>query len=70
MKKLLLPMLFLVALASCTPKDIAYFQDRQPGITEPVTINSVPFKVRPGDRISIWVKSRNEQLTNQFNINQ
>lgn len=58
-------------LWSCTtPKDIAYFQDKNPGSAEAVaTYNSIPFKLRPGDRVSIYVKSRNEDLTRQFNIN-
>lgn len=39
-------------------------------MSEPVVIpNSTPFKLQPGDRISIYVKSRNEELTRQFNIN-
>lgn len=68
--KYLTYILFAVLLASCSaPKDIAYFQDRAPGTTEPVVINAEPFKVRPGDRVSIYVKSRNEQLTSQFNVN-
>lgn len=55
---------------SCTtPKDITYFQDRKPGESEPVVIpNSKPFKLQPGDRVSISVKSRNEELSRQFNI--
>lgn len=58
-----------VVLASCgAPKDIAYFQDRAPGTTQPVVINAQPFKLRPGDRVSITVKSRNDQLVNQFNV--
>ena len=42
-------------MVSCgTPQDIAYFQDRQPGTSAPAIIrNSTPFKVRPGDRVSI-----------------
>lgn len=56
-------------VASCTtPKDIAYFQDRQPGTTQDVVINAVPFKVRPGDRLSIFVKSRKDELSQQFNL--
>ena len=57
-------------MVSCgTPKDIAYFQDRQPGTSAPAIIrNSTPFKVRPGDRVSIYVKSRNEKLSQQFNM--
>lgn len=61
---------FAFVLTSCnTPKDIAYFQDRKPGTSENVVIpNSKPFKVQPGDRITIYVKSRNEDLVKQFNI--
>lgn len=57
----------ILCLSSCTPKDISYFQDRQPGTSEQAYINSLPFKVRPGDRINIQVKSRNKELTEQFN---
>ncbi|MCM1078811.1 MAG: polysaccharide biosynthesis/export family protein [Bacteroidales bacterium] len=66
-----LSIIFVFAgLWSCSaPKDIAYFQDKQPGTSEAVAAyNSIPFKLRPGDRISIYVKSRNEDLTRQFNI--
>ena len=70
MKKYLQIILFGLLMVSCgTPKDIAYFQDRQPGTSAPAIIrNSTPFKVRPGDRVSIYVKSRNEKLSQQFNI--
>lgn len=69
MKKIIYLLFAVMLVASCgTPQDIAYFQDRQPGLVEPVVVNSEPFKVRPGDRISIIVKSRNEQLTEQFNV--
>lgn len=57
---------------ACTPKDVAYFQDKQPGTTALMdtmfNITSVPFKMRPGDRISISVRSRNSTLSNQFNM--
>lgn len=70
MKKYLQIILFGLLMVSCgTPQDIAYFQDRQPGTSAPAIIrNSTPFKVRPGDRISIYVKSRNEKLSQQFNM--
>ena len=70
MKKYLLILLFGVLMVSCgTPQDIAYFQDRKPGTSAPAIIrNSTPFKVRPGDRVSIFVKSRNEKLSQQFNM--
>ena len=60
-------LVIILCLSSCTPKDISYFQDRQPGTSEQAYINSLPFKVRPGDRINIQVKSRNKELTEQFN---
>jgi polysaccharide export outer membrane protein len=57
---------------SCTPKDVAYFQDKKPGTTALMdtmfNITSIPFKMRPGDRISISVRSRNNTLSNQFNL--
>lgn len=70
MKKYLLILFFGVLMVSCgTPQDIAYFQDRKPGTSAPSIIrNSTPFKVRPGDRVSIFVKSRNEKLSQQFNM--
>lgn len=65
-------MLMMMCFAACTPKDVAYFQDKQPGTTALVdtmfNITSTPFKMRPGDRISIYVKSRNTQLSSQFNM--
>lgn len=63
--------LVFFGLWSCSaPKDIAYFQDKKPGSSEAVAAyKSIPFKLRPGDRVSIYVKSRNEELTKQFNIN-
>lgn len=70
MKNYLTILLFGLLMVSCgTPQDIAYFQDRQPGTTAPAIIrNSTPFKVRPGDRVSIFVKSRNEKLSQLFNM--
>jgi len=57
---------------SCTPKDVAYFQDKQPGTIAlkdtMFNITSVPFKMRPGDKISIHISSRNNTLSNQFNM--
>lgn len=70
MKKLLTIAAIGLILASCsTPQNIAYFQDRKPGTSAPAVIsNSTPFKVRPGDRVSIYVKSRNDKLSEQFNM--
>jgi len=66
----LLTLLLAWTLTSCyAPKNIAYFQDREPGTSKVVDdIIAEPFKVRPGDRVSIYVKSRNDQLSQQFNM--
>ena len=62
----------MMGFAACTPKDVAYFQDKQPGTTALMDtmfhVTSTPFKMRPGDRISIYVKSRNTALSSQFNM--
>lgn len=69
MKKLLTILFAAVTLAACkVPQNIAYFQDRQPGLSENVTVKATPFKVRPGDRLSIYVKSRNKEISEQFNM--
>ena len=61
-----------IYFVSCTPKNIAYFQDKQPGSIAlrdtMFNITSIPFKMRPGDRISISIRSRNSTLSNQFNL--
>lgn len=58
--------------ASCTPKDIALFQDKQPGTASlrdtMFNVTSIPFKLRPGDKISIHISSRNKTLSDQFNM--
>ena len=69
MKKFLyLTLLGVALLTSCkTPQDIAYLQD---------VTNSVPIKTQsdgyirfmPGDKLSIYVHSRDEQLMNLFNL--
>ena len=61
--------LIVMTLASCaTPKKIAYFQDLRPGESESAVISSLEVKVRPGDKISILVNTRDPQLTDLFNL--
>ncbi len=61
----------IVAVAffwSCASvKDIGYFQDLEPGIAEQMA-PSPEIKVRPGDKISIVVNSKDAQLSNLFNL--
>lgn len=56
-------------ICSCsTPKQIAYFQDLEPGEQELILLTSEGIKVRPADKISILVNSRDPQLTDMFNL--
>ena len=69
MKKIAYILLLGVALlTSCkTPKDIAYLQD----VSTNTPIKTLPdgtIRFQPGDKLSIFVHSRDEQLMNLFNI--
>lgn len=63
--------LFLTAwgIMSCsTPSHITYFQDLRPGESEQQVVTATEIKVRPGDKLSIIVNSRDPQLTQLFNL--
>lgn len=58
----------VLALAACsTPKDIAYFQDREDGASIQV-LNQQFIKVQPSDKLSVVVNSKNPELANMFNL--
>jgi len=58
-----------MAVCSCsTPRDIAYFQDLQPGETELTVTDPVEITIRPKDKLSILVNSQDPRLTNLFNL--
>lgn len=59
----------VVLLSSCgTSKDVVYFQDLKPGETA-ITLPEVKaITVRPEDKISILVNSRDPELTDLFNL--
>lgn len=58
----------MTSLSSCrTPKDITYFQDLNNGIRTEVT-TAMDIKVRPDDRMSIIVVSKDPQLASLFNL--
>lgn len=65
-----LPLLGAVAiLSSCgTPKEVVYFQDLQGGDQELATVQAKEITLRPDDKISIIVNSRDPQLTDLFNL--
>lgn len=49
------------------PKDVAYFQDMDPTVILE-TAQNAPIKVKPGDKLSIVVKSKDPQLSALFNL--
>lgn len=56
-------------LWSCaTPKGVVYFQDLQAGDQQIPTVQAKEITVRPDDKISIIVNSRDRQLTDMFNL--
>lgn len=66
---LLLTLLAGLALTSCgSSKQVVYFQDLQPGKTEIKLPEANTITVRPEDKISIIVNSRDPQLTDLFNL--
>ena len=67
--KILSLILMVLAAVSCsTPKEISYFQDLQPGVTELTITDPVEIKVRPKDKLSILVNTQDQKLTNMFNL--
>lgn len=58
-----------VTLGSCgSSKEVVYFQDLRPGETEIKLPEVKAITVRPEDKISIIVNSRDPQLTDLFNL--
>ncbi len=57
----------LLALVSCTPKNVTYFQNIDDTIAS-VNVKESFIKVRPEDKISIIVHSKDDQLSKLFNL--
>lgn len=54
---------------SCSaPSHVTYFQDLRPGESEQKVVAATEIKVRPGDKLSIIVNSRDPQLSQLFNL--
>ncbi len=60
-------MIALIMTGCGVPKDVAYFQDVDPAVILE-TAKSAPIKVKPGDKLSIIVKSKDPQLSALFNL--
>lgn len=59
----------VAALSSCgSSRQVVYFQDLKPGETEIKLPEAKAITVRPEDKISIIVNSRDPQLTDLFNL--
>lgn len=57
----------VLLLGSCaTSKKVTYFQDLQPGMVEQLSPKNIT--VKPEDKISIVVKSRDAELSDLFNL--
>ncbi len=55
-------------IASCsTPKNIPYFQDVVDGSTDSIAVSKT-ITMRPGDKISIIVNSKNMKIASMFNL--
>ena len=67
-KILSLTLMVLAAVSCSTPKEISYFQDLQPGVTELTITDPLEIKVRPKDKLSILVNAQDPKLTNMFNL--
>lgn len=65
----LVPLLLLVAFfSSCGSVDkVSYFQDLVPGMPEQLDV-PLEIRVRPNDKISIVVNSKDAELSNLFNL--
>ena len=59
----------VLCMSSCgSSKQVVYFQDMKPGETEIVLPEVKAITIRPEDKISIIVNSRDPQLTDLFNL--
>ena len=68
MKKILYSLFALVLIASCsTPKKVPYFQDLRNGGNVEVALTQ-EIKIKPGDKLSIHVNSKDEELVAPFNL--
>ena len=68
MKKILYSLLAVMFIASCsTQKKVPYFQDLRNGDSVEVAL-SQEITIKPGDKLSIHVNSKDEELVAPFNL--
>lgn len=62
-------MLMILLIVSCsTPKQINYFQDLQPGVSELSVANPIEIRIRPKDKLSIIINTQDQKLNELFNL--
>lgn len=66
-KLLIAPFAALIFFSCATPTNITYFQDVADGGVDTVS-TAQSIRIRPGDKISIIVNSRDPQISNLFNL--
>ncbi len=67
-RNILLFLLLSLLLSSCkTQKNIYYFQDIEPGVAQEIS-NPLEIKVKPADKISIVINSKDPELADLFNL--
>lgn len=59
--------LTLIAGGCSAPKNVTYFQEFEPQSIQEVVARA-PFRVKPGDKLSITVATGDDQLTRMFNL--
>jgi polysaccharide biosynthesis/export protein len=57
----------LIAVSCSTPKNIPYFQDVVDGSVDSIAVSHT-ITMRPGDKISIIVNSKNQKIAAMFNL--
>lgn len=68
MKKILFALFALIFVASCSaPKKVIYFQDLKNGGSVETALPA-EIKIKPGDKLSIHVNSKDEELVAPFNL--
>lgn len=67
-KMILVAASVLAAGACSTSKEITYFQDLHPGMSELVSASPAEIKIMPHDQLAIYVSSQNSKITSLYNL--
>lgn len=59
--------LMAIFMSACTPKNITYFQDLNENSAQ-IVAEVQAIKIEPGDKLNIYVKSKDEEMSALFNL--